>query len=693
MDYLNLDAKLFIDKGLIESPNLCDRFEKDDLEKIGAWAVQGYDRDKSSREKWEKRMDAGMDLAMQIQKDKNFPWTGCSNVIFPLVTIAALQFSATSYGNIIQGTDVVKYRVIGDDPQGELRARGDRIATHMSWQVLEEDESWEEQHDRLLINLGIVGTSFIKSYYDGSLGHNVSELVQARDFVLNYWAKSVEKCPRKTQVIEKFRNDIYEAVQSGIYRDVLDEEWYNSTPSTQAVNPNVEKRSGLMEVGTDEDTPFQFLEQHRLLDLDKDGYGEPYIVTVDRASGTVLRIVARFDKESDVERKAAYGGNPGKIIRITPTEYYTKFTFIPAPDGGVYDLGFGTLLGPLNESVNSGINQLLDAGTMANSNGGFLGRGAKIRGGVYTMAPWEWKRVDSTGDDLRKSMVQLPIREPSAVMFQLISLIIQYTDRVAGTVDQMVGENPGQNTPAETSRNMTEQGMKVYKMIFKRVWRSLKGEFKKLHHLNATYLPQSKRFGSGNGKILLEDYRSNPDLVIPSADPNITSDSLRVAQAQMVREAAHSVPGYNIPEVEKRFLKALRIDGVDQVYPGADKVPPLPNPKMAVEQAKMEGVKMKLAWEKEKLMTTLQSEGGKVQAKIRLMEAEIMQIAQGVTNDQSAAKILQFEKMISIMKDHNEMIDNRLKTLKEVTTNDNPDEGGAGRLAAPSGDSSSSAAA
>lgn len=45
---------------------------------------------------------------------------------------------------------------------------------------------------------------------------------------------------------------------------------------------------------------------------------------------------------------------------------YTKFGFVPNPDGGFYDIGFGVLLGPLNESVNTLINQLIDAGTLNN---------------------------------------------------------------------------------------------------------------------------------------------------------------------------------------------------------------------------------------------------------------------------------------------------------------------------------------
>ena len=84
----------------------------------------------------------------------------------------------------------------------------------MSWQVLEEDTAWEEQHDRLLINVAIVGCNFVKTYYSSKLRRITSELVMARDFILDYNAKSVNDCARKTQVITQYRNDIYEKVMS-----------------------------------------------------------------------------------------------------------------------------------------------------------------------------------------------------------------------------------------------------------------------------------------------------------------------------------------------------------------------------------------------------------------------------------------------------------------------------------------------
>ncbi len=676
-----LQKRLVINRDLIQAPNLTDRFDKEDLDTIGNWVWMGYEADQTSRTRWTLRTSAAMDLAMQIQKDKNFPWAGCSNVVFPLVTIAALQFSSRSYGNIIQGTDVVKYRITGPDPDEKLKSQADRISKHMSWQVLEDDTCWEEQHDRLLINLGIVGCNFIKTYFSPRLQHNVSELVMARDLVMDYWAKSVEGAARKTQVVPMYRNEIYERSTAETFRSVLDEAWFNQIPAAPMPQTGVDNRLGMQPPPPDQDTPFRTLEQHRLMDLDQDGYAEPYIVTIEEQSKCVLRIVARLEREEDIDKTAS-----GKILRIHPTEYFTKYGFIPAPDGGIYDVGFGTLLGPLNESVNSGINQLLDAGTMANSNGGFLGRGAKIRGGTYTLAPFEWKRVDSSGDDLRKSMVPFPVNAPSEVMFKLLGLLIEYTDRIAGTTDPMVGVSPGQNTPAETSRNTMEQGMKVYSGIFKRVWRSMKEEFKKLHKLNAMYLPATQRFGNQGSYVNREDYKSNPDLIVPTADPNIVSDAQRMTQATALLQASREIPGFSVPDAVKNWLAAMKVDAIDKYYPGPDKVPPLPNPKMQVEQGKMQIKQMELEFKKQQLIAELQEARKLNQAKINQLNAQTVKLLAQVQTDQVRLKIESFESIVDALKTHNDAINNTIGTLSGLGGEDGSQGGGVSGVDAQSGD-------
>lgn len=653
---LNLDKHITLDKAALSAANLCSKFTDDDLDRIGAWVSEGYAADKQSRSKWESRMSAAMNLAMQVVKEKSFPWANCANIAFPLVTIGALQFHARAYPAIVSGTDVVRCRVIGDDPDGKKKARAERISQHMSYQVLEQDRAWEEQHDRLLINLPIVGCAFKKSYYSASMGHNVSDLVLAQDLVLDYYAKSVESCSRKTQVIPMSRNEIYERVKRGTFQDVLDDAWYLGMPilPTTTEQAAKDKRGGVSPPLADETTPFRMLEQHCSLDLDGDGYAEPYIITVEEQSKEVMRIVTRFDREDDIERNAKK-----EIIAIRAMEYFTKYSFIPSPDGGVYDVGFGLFLGPLNESVNSIINQLVDAGTMSTAAGGFLGRGAKIRGGVYTFSPFGWNRVDSTGDDLRKSIFPLPVREPSAVLFQLLSLLINYVNRVSGSTDLMVGENIGQNTPAGTADTMLEQGQKIYSSIFKRVWRGMKEEFKKLYLLNALFMGQDARYGTG--KIALqEDYLGDPNDVVPAADPNITSDTQRMQQAVMIKQAATQTPGYNRDEVERRFLKAAKVDSIDVLFPGTAGQPPPKDPKLVIEELKQQGKQQttgaELQARKMEFVANLLEERRVNDAQIMKLNADSIAAVAAIQGDKENRQIELINAQLGAAKLHSEVL-------------------------------------
>lgn len=656
-----LDSKITLNTETHAAANLTSRFSDDDLTKIGQWCWEGYDRDKTSRADWEKRTNAAMDLALQLVRAKNFPWPDCSNVAFPLVTIAALQFHSRAYPALVSAPDIVKCQVNGEDPGGHLFERATRIAAHMSYQVLEQDRSWEEQHDALLINIPIVGCAFKKSYFNARERHNTSELVLARDLVLNYWSKSVDAAERKTHCIQLSHNDIRERCLRGIYRDVLEEGWYTGVaqaPATTAQGTNVDRRQGVTPPQPDETTPFNVKEQHVSADLDDDGYAEPYIITFEENSKCVLRIVCRFARwPEDVEQTLG-----GKIIRIRATEYFTKYPFIPSPDGGIYDVGFGILLGPINETVNDLINKLNDAGTMQVTAGGFLGRGAKIRGGVYTFAPFQWARVDSTGDDLKKSIFPLPVNAPSEVLFNLLTMLVGYANRIPGTTEVMVGETPGQNTPAETSRNAMEQGLKLYHAIFKRIWRAMKDEFKKLYVLNALYLPARSSYGDGKTS-LREDYLGDPNEVCPAADPNIVSDAMELQRIGAIKQSAATTPGYDVEQLERRFLKALKIDGIDQLYPGPSKIPSGPPEKIQLETMKQEGKNLDRQWEQEKFAATLMEEQRLNAAQITKLEAEVVTLLGNMEGDAEDRQVALVNAELGMRKTQDETLRKRIDVL------------------------------
>lgn len=674
---LKLKKTLRRDPRFCVEPNLTHLFDEEDLTAIGNHCYEGYARDEASRADWLRRTQAAMELALQISSDKTFPWPGSSNVAFPLITIACLQFHSRAYPALFAGPDIVKYRVPGVDSTGKLTERANLVARYMSYQALDLDESFEEQHDRLLINVPIVGCAFVKTRRDSSRNTNTSSLVLARDLVVDYYAKSIDGAARKTQIIPLYRNEVYERCIAGTFRNVLEEPWYQ-VPFQPPLTPNTaekDKIEGKQQPLPDEATPILFGEQHCWLDLDGDGYAEPYIITFDLQNKCVVRIAARWESPDDVERVG------DRYLRIRATEYFTKYGLIPAPDGSIYDIGFGILLGPLNESVNTIVNQLIDAGTMSVAAGGFLASGVKIRGGAVTFQPFGWQRVESSGDDLRKGVFPLPVREPSQVLFTLLSLLINYTQRISGSGDTMVGENPGQNTPANNMNIMVEQGLQVYSAIFKRMWRSMRDEFRKGYILNARHMGAPVPFG--DVKVGRELFLEDPSNLVPAADPNLVSESMRLQQAMTLKTFAAETPGYDIAAVERNVLRVMRVDGAEALYPGPDKVPPSVDPKIQLESMRGEREKLKLQAHREEFILSLMEEQRLNRAKILELEAKTAKLLSEAEGDEDARVVEEFRALVDAHKAHNDAITQRIAAIQKGQENGSQSGGVPGMAPSP----------
>jgi len=565
---------------ILAADNVAELLDDDQQNTLTQKVISGFDSDIDSRSEWEDRNRDAMDLALQVVKEKSTPWKGASNVKFPLITISAIQFNSRTYPAMINGTDIVRCKAYGLDVGGEKAERAKRVGDHMSYQLLEEDESWEEEFDKLLMSLPIMGCGFKKTYFDPLLGHNVSINVFPKHLVVDYYARSLEQSKRVTHVLEYYKNQIIEKMRSGYYIE------HELNEAVQHSDDAVDERQGIYAV--DSESTHQLLEQHTWVDLDNDGYEEPYIITVHKDTGKLCRMVPRFTQE-DIQMYK------GRIAKITPTQYFTKYTFIPAPDGGFYDLGFGSLLGPITESINTLINQLIDAGTLQNMPSGFIGRGARMRGGEYRFKGGEFKQIQTTGDDLRKSIFMLPSKEPSQTLFQLLGLLIEYGERMSGVTDMMAGKTPGQNTPATTAMAALEQGQKVFSGIHKRVYRALRDEFRKLYKLNRTYLNPDDYYqviDGENQQIFQTDYLGDPTDIKPSADPNVASAQQRVAKAMLVKENAMSgMSSFNGYEVEKRILEAGEIADIESVLPdpkGPNAIEQPPDPQVEIDSAKFQ---------------------------------------------------------------------------------------------------------
>jgi chaperonin GroES len=103
---------------VFEVANVVELLDKDEVMKIGAKVVRGFETDFDSNYEWMAKAEQWVELAAQVMRQKTYPWPNASNVKYPLLTTAAVNFSARAYPAIVNTPDVVKCRTYGNDVDG-----------------------------------------------------------------------------------------------------------------------------------------------------------------------------------------------------------------------------------------------------------------------------------------------------------------------------------------------------------------------------------------------------------------------------------------------------------------------------------------------------------------------------------------------------------------------------------------------
>lgn len=570
------DTKL---KKFAEEVNIAEKLDDDKLKKIGADCLTGFNLDLDSRKQWISDTREWLKLAQQVKEQKDWPWRRASNIKYPLISVAALQFAARSYPSLIPGDgQIVKTRIIGKDADGQKALKADRVGKYMSWQFMYDMPRWEEDMDRMLIMLPVCGMLFKKTYYDSVTEKPCSDLVYPENFVVDYWTNNLEDAERYSEIMYMSERRVHERIAAKYFCDV------------KLPKPNLpiesQRNNQFPSAISDETVPYCIIQQATWLDLDNDGLKEPYYVVFHRETGTVLRIFARFDAD-DIHTNAK-----GDVVHVEAECHYTKFGFIPNPDGSFYDLGFGHLLGPINESVNTIINQLVDAGTLANLQAGFIGKGFRVKMGDTPLAPGEWRVVNAVGDDLHKQILPLPTKEPSKTLYELLGMLVTSGKELASVAEIFVGKMPGQNTPATTTMATIEQGMKVFTAIYKRIYRAMEKEFKKVFELNGRYLDKETEAAVLDEPIGPDDFDDTLYDICPASDPAASSQSERLMKAQALLELLPT--GILDPaQVVMRVLQAQDQPNWQQLIPGMaqsgqPQIPQKPDPKAQELQMKVQ---------------------------------------------------------------------------------------------------------
>jgi hypothetical protein len=561
---INFDPTKDLSASTEFNANIAEVIDEQELGVLGSELSQNYEDYKSSRQDWEQAYVQGLDLLGFKYEQRTEPFQGASGATHPVLAEAVTQFQAQAYKELLPAEGPVRTQVVGLDTP-EIQDQADRVAEFMNYQIMDVMQEYEPEFDQMLFYLPLSGSTFKKVYYDETLGRAVSQFVQAQDLVVPYSATSLDDAEAIIHVIKISANDLRKQQVAGFYRDI------DLLPSDEATNADSIKDKEKSLEGVNKVNPeeiFTLLECHVNLDLegfeDKDASGEPtgiklpYIVTIEEGSTEVLSIRRNYSEADPKKQKV---------------QYFVHYKFLPGL--GFYGFGLIQMIGGLSRTATQALRQLLDAGTLSNLPAGFKQRGIRIRDDAQSIQPGEWRDVDAPGGNLKDAFMTLPYKEPSQTLLALMGVVVQAGQRFASIADMQVGDG-NQQAAVGTTVALLERGSRVMSAIHKRIYASMKQEFKLLAKVFSTYLPPEYPYDvvGGQRNIKQTDFDDKVD-IIPVADPNIFSQTQRISIAQTELQLAMSNPQiHNMYEIYRNMYSALGVKDIEKILNKPDQPTP-----------------------------------------------------------------------------------------------------------------------
>ena len=655
-------------KQILKSDNLANHLDDQEIAKISEQVSQRYEYDLNSRSDKQKRLKEIVDLAMCISKGKSTPWENCSNIIFPLTAMAANEFAAFCYPEIIKDEETAKAKIIGKDlgtpainnageimmgPNGEpimqyagaKYARGQRVTTYMNWQLFKQMPCWPKEMDNMFTALPVVGTMFKKIFYNPVQQFPDSQLIFPDRIVIHDKARDLKVAP-VTHVIELYEQEIVERIRKDIFIDFKFDKDVGDYLESKLISLQDDYRSS-----SDYSTSGQhiMLEQHCFYDLDKDGYAEPYIVTWHQMTKTIVSMIKRF-REKDITYNSK-----GQISYIKPIQFFQPYIFMPSPDGSFYGQGLGHLLYNSNMAINSNLNQLTDAGTLGNLGGGFISKSMKIVTGEARFRPGEWKVVDNMGMDIQNGLVPLPAPQPSSVLLSLLTFLTE-SGKELGLLRNMLSGEQAANIAPTTQMMQTDAALKPFRAIFKRIYNSLAGELDKLFKLNQEYVNNKQYL-----KVLDEDesmvdvhadFNSEDFDIIPVADIDALTNMQRMNQSAFLMNFIND-PYFNGIHIRKTICEGANIPNLDKLI--VQPPQPQPDPLVQMEMVKQQNRSRELEIEAIKVAGQLEDAKYKTQeilANIELKRTEAIKNIADAEAKERGHQLTQYESEVQAIHKH-----------------------------------------
>ena len=533
--------------------NLAEFMSENDLQSLASELIGHCEQDLSSRKDWLDTYIKGLKILGIRYEERTEPWPGACGVFHPLLMESAVKFQSETIMETFPAAGPVKTKIVGKETP-EKKDAAIRVADDMNYQLTEVMKEYRPEHERLLLSLALSGNAFKKMYFDPSLNRQTAVFIPAEDIIVPYGAPNLESSERVTHRMRKTKNELRKLQYAGFYRDIDLGDPVRTMDEVEKQKAEDQGFSASM------DDRFQLLEMHVNLDLagyadtDEDnnetGIALPYVVTIEKGTGTVLAIRRNWREDDKLKEKR---------------QHFVHYGYIPG--FGFYYFGLIHLIGGHSKAATSLLRQLVDAGTLSNLPGGLKSRGLRIKGDDTPIAPGEFRDVDVPSGAIRDNILPLPYKEPSQTLSLLMDRIVEEGRRFAAVSDLKVSDMSSQ-APVGTTLAILERVLKVMSAVQARIYYTMKQEFKLLAGIIRDNTPDEYSYEPevGNRKAKKADY-DDVD-VIPVSDPNAATMSQKIVQYQAVLQLSQTAPQiYDLPHLHRQMIETLGVKNADKIIP------------------------------------------------------------------------------------------------------------------------------
>jgi len=535
--------------------NLAEVFDESTLQSLATEYLDLIDADKESRSQRDKQYEEGL-RRTGLGKDApgGATFDGASKVVHPVMAEACVDFAASTAKELLPPDGLVKSNIKGEADRVKEET-ADRKVNFLNWQLTEQVPEYRDEMEQLLTQLPLGGSQFLKWRWDEEQKRPICEWVAIDNILLPYSSTNFYTSQRVTEVQDITEDTFLQRIDAGIYVDI-DSVYSSDAPlndqtRSEKANDKIEGKDmpsknidGLRRVY--EITCFMRLDE----DDQTEGLRAPYILMIDETTSTVLGLYRNWE------------ANDEKFEKL---DWYVEFKFIPWR--GAYAIGLPHLIGGLSAALTGALRALLDAAHINNSQTLLKLKGGRIGGQSDRIEPTQVVEIEGAPgvDDVRKIAMPMPFNQPSSVLFNLLGWLTDAAKGVVTTAEEKIGE-ANNNMPVGTAQALIEQGAKVFSSIHARLHRSQAKSLAIISRINHWYLEQMDN-QSGEA-VEVRDFSYNND-VRPVSDPNIFSETQRLAQNQAILQMAASAPPgmFDVRAAYRRVLLQLKIPNIDEILP------------------------------------------------------------------------------------------------------------------------------